>query len=170
MFSSITTLVYGGTVYLYFINAPEGRADWTRHTHKRESGRPISVVCSLVMCLMCSGHIRFDWRLSGYVSFEVPVSRGIHTCHAGETIRLWVLGVRMPGRMPGEGENSRSVVSPECRPGANLWLTAPRAPVSLTRRLRRAVAVWPEEPGYCCSFLPERRRAPAPAPDLQEFN
>ena len=53
----------------------------------------------------------------------------------------------MPGRMPGEGENSRSVVSPECRPGANLWLTAPRAPVSLTRRLRRAVAVWPEEPG-----------------------
>ena len=23
---------------------------------------------------------------------------------------------------------------------------------------------------YCCSFLPERRRAPAPAPDLQEFN
>ena len=145
-------------------------ADWTRHKHKRESGRPISVVCSLVMCLMC---VQWAQGLIGVCrgTFEVPVSGGIHTCHAGETIRLWVLGVRMPGRMPGEGENSRSVVSPECRPGANLWLTAPRgAPVSLTRRLRRAVAVWPEEPGYCCSFLPERRRAPAPAPDLQEFN
>ena len=23
---------------------------------------------------------------------------------------------------------------------------------------------------YCCSFLPERRRAPAPAPDLQDKN
>jgi len=40
-----------------------------------------------------------------------------------------------------------STVGVWCRPGANLWLTAPRAPVSLTRRLRRAVAVWPEEPG-----------------------
>ena len=52
--------------------------------------------------------------------------------------------------------------APACQTQSRLreWSThySPRAPVSLTRRLRRAVALWPEEPGLTHALTLLRRR------------
>ena len=66
-------------------------------------------------------------------------------------------GVRSSERRRAWADSSKRASLPDAEPPPSArWSThySPRAPVSLTRRLRRAVAVWPEEP----------RLTPAPTP------
>jgi hypothetical protein len=62
-------------------------------------------------------------------------------------------GVRSSERRRACADSSKRASVPDAEPPPRRrarWVDAlysPRAPVSLTRRLRRAVAVWPEEPG-----------------------
>jgi hypothetical protein len=70
-------------------------------------------------------------------------------------------GVRPSERRRAWGDSSKRASEPDAEPPPRArWSThySPRAPVSLTRRLRRAVAVWPEEPGLTPAPTLLRRR------------
>jgi len=70
-------------------------------------------------------------------------------------------GVRSSERRRAWADSSKRASLPDAEPPPSArWSThySPRAPVSLTRRLRRTVAVWPEEPGLTPAPTLLRRR------------
>jgi hypothetical protein len=74
-------------------------------------------------------------------------------------------GVRSSERRRAWADSSKRASEPDAEPPPRArWSThySPRAHVSLTRRLRRAVAVWPEEPGLTPAPTLLRRRLHAP--------
>ena len=82
-------------------------------------------------------------------------------------------GVRSSERRRAWADSSKRASLPDAEPPPSArWSThySPRAPVSLTRRLRRTVAVWPEEPGLTpaptllrrCHLLLHGHRAASP--------
>ena len=76
-------------------------------------------------------------------------------------VEVQAAGVRYSERRRAWADSSKRASEPDAEPRPRArWSThySPRAHVPLTRRLRRAVAVWPEEPGLTPAPTLLRRR------------